>query len=114
MTSERFRHNLYVVAIVMVWIYLMWLLAGCKTTYEVRKDMPDGSSVSVVVESYREFEQPQVHYSRTADTVTFDFGAESATTGHSPIEESVAGVIAAGGSIGANLAGAPSAAPHDD
>ena len=60
-------------------VFALLLLGGCMTTYEVTKQTPEGD-VRVVVKSFREFEQPQIHYSRQGQDVTFDFGAESATT----------------------------------
>lgn len=81
----------------MVLIFFIFL-CGCKTTYEIRKETPEGEVV-VIVESFREFQQPTVHYSREGDSVTFDFNAETATTGSSPIEEAVADGIRAGAVI---------------
>jgi hypothetical protein len=71
------------------------LLTGCMTTYEVVKQTPEGD-VRVLVKSFREFEQPQIHYSRQGQDVTFDFGAESATTASSPVEEAFGEAIKAG------------------
>jgi len=96
MTQSRFHNNLIAVFIVVLWVYLMLLLGGCVTTYEISKQMTDGSSVTVMVRSYREFQQPQVHYNRDGEAVTFDFGAEAATTAVSPIEAALADGIRAG------------------
>ena len=77
---------------------LVLTMGGCMTTYSIEKQTPDGT-ITVLVSSFREFEQPQVHYNKTADSVTFDFGAESATTAVSPIEQAVGDVLRAGGTI---------------
>lgn len=71
-----------------------FLISGCMTIYEVHKS-PDGS-VDLVVRSFREFEQPKVHYDRNGDTVTFDFGAATSTTGTSPVENAIGDAIRAG------------------
>ena len=70
-------------------------LTGC-TTYEIRKISPDGSSVEVLVKSSRNFEQPSVHFSREGEDVEFDFGASSATTRTSPIENAFGDAIRTG------------------
>ena len=75
----------------------LMVLGGCVTTYSIDKK-PDGS-VTVLVQSYRELEKPVVHFSRTDDSVTFDFGAESVTTAVSPVEQAVGDVLRAGGTI---------------
>jgi hypothetical protein len=90
------RYGAYLGIIIGVAIGLsLLLLGGCMTTYDI-KSCPDGLKgpcTSVLVKSYREFEQPIVHYRR--DNVEFDFGAQSAGTARSPIEEAVADVIRA-------------------
>ena len=78
---------------------LVLIMGGCMTTYSIEKHAPDGSSIVVSVQSFREFEQPVVHYNKTTDSVSFDFGAESATTATSPIEQAVGDVMRAGGTI---------------
>ena len=105
--SNRFRNNLFAVCFVIVVLILMVLTTGCMTTYSISKTASDGSSVTVDVSSFREFQQPQVHYNKTTDTVTFTFGAESATTAQSPIERSMAKVLEAGGSITAIMPAVP-------
>ena len=77
----------------MRFLILLLLLPGCMTTYSISKIMPDGSNIVVEVKSFREFEQPQVHYNRTDDAVTFDFGAASATTATSPVEQAAASLL---------------------
>ena len=72
---------------------MVLLSAGCMTTYSISKINPDGSNIVVEVKSFREFEQPQVHYGRTEDAVTFDFGAASATTAVSPVEQAAASLL---------------------
>jgi len=69
------------------------ILSGCMTTYSVSKILPDGESVTVEVRSFREFEAPILHYSRSDDSVTFDFGAASATTAVSPVEQAAAQLL---------------------
>lgn len=76
-------------------LVLIVLCTGCMTTYEISKETPEGTIV-VSVRSFREFEQPKVHYKRSEDSVTFDFNAESATTGVSPVEQAFADGIRAG------------------
>jgi hypothetical protein len=76
-------------------IFALLALTACMTTYEVVKQTPEGD-VRVLVKSFREFEQPQIHYSRQGNDVTFDFGAESATTASSPVEEAFGEAIKAG------------------
>jgi hypothetical protein len=82
---------------------LLVLLAGCMTKYEVTKKVPrpDGTveEVRVVVNSFREFEQPEIHYHRDGASVTFDFGAESAKTAVSPVEGAIAKGIETGALI---------------
>ena len=96
--SQHYR-NMIAVLIVIAWLALMLTLGGCMTKYSITKNMQDGSTVTVTVQSFREFEQPQVHYSRTGEDVVFDFGAASATTATSPIEAAVADVIRATPSV---------------
>ena len=72
---------------------IVLISTGCMTTYSISKIMPDGSNIVVEVKSFREFEQPQVHYNRTDDAVTFDFGAASATTAVSPVEQAAASLL---------------------
>ena len=92
----RVYRNLIALLIVVLVMGLMLLLGGCMTKYTIEKQMTDGSSVIVNVQSFREFEQPQVHYARDGQSVTFDFGAESATTATSPIEQALADGIRSG------------------
>lgn len=87
-------------------LVLMLCLSGCMTTYEITKHTPDGD-ITVAVRSFREFQQPNVSYSRTGEDVTFTFGAESATTAVSPIEKAFGNVLEQGGSIGATLIPTP-------
>jgi hypothetical protein len=77
----------------MKYLLMLLLLPGCMTTYSISKIMPDGSNIVVEVQSFREFEQPQVHYNRTDDAVTFDFGAASSTTAISPVEQAAASLL---------------------
>ncbi len=90
------------IAVTLMSIILL-ALAGCMTTYSIEKRTADNSSIVVTVKSFREFEQPQIHYHRSEDVVTFDFGAESATTARSPIEEAMAEVLVNGGTIAAKV-----------
>ena len=91
---------------VLIGILIVFMLSACMTTYSIEKQTPDGN-VTVLVKSFREFEQPNVQYSRTGDDVIFTFGAESATTATSPIEGAVAGVISAGGTIASSGSNRP-------
>ena len=77
----------------MKYLLMLMLLSGCMTTYTISKTMTDGSQVDVIVKSFREFEQPQVHYARMGEDVTFDFGAASATTAVSPVEVAAAQLL---------------------
>jgi len=95
-TTRDFLITLLFGFTLMVVGFALVVVGGCMTTYTINKNMVDGSSVSVTVKSFREFEQPQVHYVREGENVTFDFGAESATTGTSPIEEAIADGFRAG------------------
>ena len=88
------------VLIVIVLLALLVILSGCVTSYNIQACHPDGGVCTTVdVKSYREFEQPNVVYSRDGDSVTFSFGATSATTAASPIESAVADVIRATPSV---------------
>jgi len=81
---------------VLVYVAFAWavlILSGCMTTYSVSKILPDGESVTVEVRSFREFEAPILHYSRSDDSVNFDFGAASATTAVSPVEQAAAALL---------------------
>ena len=102
---NRTYNNLLAILFVVFVLTLMVILGGCMTTYAIEKQMGDGSSVTVQIKSFREFEQPQVHYQRVGGDVVFDFGAESAMTAQSPIESAFAEVLVKGGTIGASLAG---------
>ena len=91
-------------AILSLIVLMILILGGCQTTYAIKVCHQDTNVCSeVMVRSYREFEQPTIHYSRTDETVTFKFGAASATTGVSPIEQAFADVLRQGGTIGAAL-----------
>lgn len=62
-------------------IVLSMLLSGC-TTYTIQRGEPGCPECTMVkVISWREFEQPVVHYERGPDSAAFDFGAASARTG---------------------------------
>lgn len=107
--TNRLRNNLIAILIVIIFLALMILLSGCMTTYEIHRH-PDGS-VDVLVRSFREFEQPQVHYQRgPGDAAVFDFGAESASTAVSPLEQAAASIILQL----PTLLGSPPAAPNPD
>ena len=54
--SNRFRNNLFAVCFVIVVLILMVLTTGCMTTYSISKTASDGSSVTVDVSSFREFQ----------------------------------------------------------
>lgn len=76
------------------------ILSGCMTTYDIQACNPEsGTCTSVNVKSFREFEQPEVHYTRTPNGIEFSFGAESAATATSPIEAAVGDVIRSGGTL---------------
>jgi hypothetical protein len=98
MNKQERRYAAYIGLMIGLAIGLL-LTSGCMTKYSISKQMQDGSSVVVTVQSFREFEQPQIHYSRDGENVTFDFGAAAATTGESPIEAAVADVIRATPSV---------------
>lgn len=90
--TSRLRNDLIAILIVIAALALMLLLSGCMTKYEIHKH-PDGS-VDVLVQSFREFDQPQVHYQRgPGNEATFDFGAAAATTAVSPLEQAAATLI---------------------
>jgi len=78
-------------------LFAVQILSGCMTTYVVEATHPNGQQTRVEVRSFREFEQPEVHYSRDGESVSFDFGATSATTATSPIEQAVADKIRTSG-----------------
>ena len=93
MTRES-RYQAYMGIMIGLLVGLLLLLGGCATSYQVRvchQDINVCSEVKVL--SYRKFEQPVIHYSRTDETVTFTYAASSATTADSPIEQAVADVI---------------------
>jgi len=57
---------------------LLTLMGGC-TTYTIQRGQPGCAECTTVkVVSWREFEQPVVHYERDGDSAAFDFGAASA------------------------------------
>jgi len=88
------------VLIVVVILALLVILGGCATIYQVKVCHQHSNVCSeVMVKSYREFEQPSIHYNRDDSSVTFEFGATAATTAQSPIEAAVADVIRATPSI---------------
>ena len=92
----RIYRNLIAIMTVVLVLSLMLLLGGCMTSYDIRVCHQDTQVCSEVnVKSYREFQQPNVHYSRDGSEVTFTFGAENASTATSPIEAAVADVIRA-------------------
>ena len=83
--------RLFIIFVAFIWMVILLLnVTGCMTTYVVEATHPSGQQTRVEVRSFREFEQPEVHYSRDGESVTFDFGATSATTATSPIEQAVA------------------------
>lgn len=85
------------------------MVAGCMTTYDIQACNPEtGTCTSVVVKSFREFEQPNVEYMRTEDGVTFSFGAKAASTGASPVEQAFGDAIRAGA-----VTLAPAIVPND-
>ena len=86
-------------------IIALVFMSGCMTTYSIEKHTNDGSSITVHVKSFREFQQPQIYYNKSTEEVTFTFGAESATTAVSPIEKSIGKVIESGGTIAATIPG---------
>jgi hypothetical protein len=60
-------------------LFAIVLLSGC-TIYTVEKIAADGSTTTVKVRSSREFQQPDLHYSRNGTDAEFDFKAQSATS----------------------------------
>ena len=84
--EKRIAYNLIAVLIVTAYLMLLLVLGGC-TRYHVQKGV-DGCAecTAVSVWSWREFEQPVIHYGRDGESVEFDFGAASATT-NSPLEQ---------------------------
>ena len=86
MSERAFRNWMAVFIVVLVWV-AMFVLAGC-TRYHVVKGAegtPEYTQVSVW--SNREFQAPDLHYSRSPeDGVAFDFGAQSATQAPSVLE----------------------------
>lgn len=52
-------------------------LGGCATRYSVERTFTDGSSIKATATSFRDIEQPKLHYSRTDDEITFDFQAQT-------------------------------------
>jgi len=73
---------------------LLLALGGCATQYEIKVCHQKAVTCSYVnVKSFREFNQPNVHYSRDGENVVFTFGAKDAITGTSPVEQAVADVI---------------------
>jgi len=95
MTPRESRYTAYIGILIGFFAGLiLMLLNGCSTIYDISACHTETDVCTTVhVKSYREFEQPQVQYTRTADGVIFTFGAESATTATSPIEQAVADVI---------------------
>jgi len=93
-TKRENRYVAYIGFMVGVCIALLFLLGGCATTYEIKVCHEDTATCSYVnVKSYREFNQPNVHYARDGSGVDFTFGAEDAITGTSPVEQAVADLI---------------------
>lgn len=60
--------------------------SGC-TSYQIQRGTeacPECTTVKVL--SWRNFEQPVLHYERGPDSAAFDFGAESALRSSTPLE----------------------------
>ncbi len=65
-------------------------LTSC-TMYSIERTSPDGSTTIVKTKSMREFDNPEIHYTRNADgSATFDFGAVKTTN---PTFDFLTGVI---------------------
>lgn len=79
-------------------LVLAAVLAGCATKYDVVLCNDNGVCSEAHIRSFRDFEQPQVRYSR--DTGTFEFGAASTDRSISPLEY-VAADIARAAVLGA-------------
>jgi hypothetical protein len=89
--NREHRYAAYIGLLIGLLLPLLFLLGGC-TSYTIQRGV-DGCAecVSVKVLSWREFEQPEVHYARGPDSAEFDFGAASATTGN-PLE-AIGGIV---------------------
>ena len=77
---------------------LILSLQAC-TIYKVRSTMPtpDGDkTIEVSVYSGRSFEAPQLHYGRTAETATFDFGAEKVSDNNAALVSGLLGALLSG------------------
>jgi hypothetical protein len=73
------RYAAYIGLMIGLLMPLLFVLTGC-TAYTIQRGTEGCPECTTVkVRSMREFEQPVVHYGRTADSVTFDFAAASAT-----------------------------------
>lgn len=92
----HYCRNAIAVFIAVLLLLIIVALSGCMTKYEINKTEPDGTNITVSVQSFREFEQPDVSYTRVGTDVEFTFGAEAASTGTSPIEAALADSIRAG------------------
>ena len=80
----------------MKWLLILvaLLMSGCMTTYDIKACNQDTNvCTTVMVKSFREFEQPTVVYSRDEESVSFSFGATAATTANSPLEQAAAEII---------------------
>lgn len=87
MNRER-RYIAYIGLMLGLLIALILSAPGC-TVYTVEKT-EDATKVTVV--SSRDFEQPELHYRRDAESAEFDFGAASAKV-NSPLEAIGAEVV---------------------
>ena len=104
---NRIYNNVLAALLVVFILAMILILGGCMTTYSINKTNVDGTSITITIKSFREFEQPKVHYDRNGEIVNFTFGAASATTAASPIEQAFADVLRQGGTIGAALVTPP-------
>lgn len=92
MMNREQRYGAYMGLMIGLLLGLILLLQGC-TSYTIQRGVQGcAECVSVKVLSWREFEQPQVHYSRTGQDAEFNFGAASAVTA-SPLEAIGATVV---------------------
>lgn len=91
---------------ILMLVVVLMMTTGC-TRYHVTKENPDGSSTTVSVWSSRNFEQPDMTYTRTGADATFDFKAAK-------VDNSAAAVNLLAPLIQGLLAGQIVVAPEED